>query len=269
MKKGIIIVCVIAAALAVFLFAGNEGGKVMEEKVTLKTFKDITTQQLENIAGKRIYFGHQSVGSNMMKGLQELTEAHDTLKLNIVETDTAEGIEGAFFAHARIGKNKKPNSKVDDFVRQLESGLGNKVDIAFCKFCYADILPETDVNATFQYYKKAMKGLKEKFPNVAFIHCTVPYYRRTTGMKGILKGMMGKDKNVKRNLFNRLMEKEYKSEEIFDLGKFESTYPDGGREKSGKETYALVAQYTKDGGHLNKKGREVIALQLIDFLGSK
>jgi hypothetical protein len=73
---------------------------------------------------------------------------------------------------------------------------------------------------------------------------------------------------VRREQFNELMRAEYGPKELFDLAKFESTYPDGTRERGDKSHFALVPDYTDDGGHLNARGREVICVQWLDFLSS-
>ncbi|MCP4221577.1 MAG: hypothetical protein GY765_43535 [bacterium] len=269
MKKIILIMVglIVAGCIVLGVMWSRYKGESMSEQGTpLKTFSDLTETQLQQIAQKRVYFGHQSVGFNLTKGLEELKEKHASLNLKVMESSDLKEHDGPVFAHSRIGKNKKPKSKVDDFVKFIESGLSEKIDVAFCKFCYADILPNTNIQNVFDYYKKSLGDLKAKYPNVKFIHCTVPYFRATPGFKGFLKSVLGKDKNTKRNRFNDLLLAEYPAADIFDLGQFESTHPDGKREKSGKNVYALVSAYTKDGGHLNEKGRELMATQLLHYL---
>jgi hypothetical protein len=261
-----IIVLIVAIGLIFFLV--SKGEDMDYEKVPLKTFSDLTREQLDKVAGKRIYFGHQSVGQGMMIGLEELMRAHQSLKLNIVEASNLKDYEGPVFAHSRIGRNSAPNSKVDDFVKFIENGLKDQVDIAFFKYCYADITRNRNIHQMFSYYMKAMKRLKETYPDITFIHCTVPYYRKSGGIKGFIKRFLNRDHNVKREQFNQLMRLEYKPGELFDLAKFESTYADGTRESGDKSRFALVPAYTDDGGHLNPRGREVIVVQWLDFLSS-
>ncbi|MCP4150476.1 MAG: hypothetical protein GY757_22200 [bacterium] len=267
MKKLILIGGGVIVAVVIAIIILSTGDNMKYEKVSLKTIDDITEAQLQNVSWKRIYFGHQSVGFNIIKGLEELDKKIEALQLNIIETTEPVANEGPVFIHSRVGKNKKPNSKVDDFARIIGQ-LKDNVDIACFKFCYADIGKNTNIESVFQYYKKTMKQLEEKYPNILFIHSTIPYYKKSGGVKNILKNLTGKDNNINRNRFNRLLTKEYKEERIFDLGKFESTYPDGKRETSAKNIFTLVTQYTDDGGHLNAKGREIIALQFLDFLAS-
>ena len=78
--------------------------------------------------------------------------------------------------------------------------------------------------------------------------------------------------NIKRNQFNELIKKEYEEKEpFFDLAKIESSYPSGERAsftKDGKVYYSLVPEYTYDSGHLNEKGRKIVAEQLLIILAS-
>ena len=75
---------------------------------------------------------------------------------------------------------------------------------------------------------------------------------------------------IKRNEFNDMMRNEYEDREpIFDLALIESTFLDGKREMYQENDiiyYSLVPDYTNDGGHLNEKGRKLVAEQLLIFL---
>ncbi|MCP5106797.1 MAG: hypothetical protein GY950_25665 [bacterium] len=239
-----------------------------EEKIVLKSFSDIPPERLAALCGKRVFFGHQSVGGNIMQGVEDLVAAHESLKLNIVKTKDLSGHEGPVFAHAVIGKNLDPKSKVDEFAALMRNGLKGKVDIAFFKLCYVDIRYNTDFGPIFEYYKSVMAGLKKEFPDVVFFHATVPYNVSSGGVKRVVKNLLGRDHNMKRSECNRLIRKAFGAGEIFDLAGFESTYADGRREKGGRNHYALVPGYSSSGGHLNKKGREVIAAQLLNFLAA-
>ena len=47
------------------------------------------------------------------------------------------------------------------------------------KFCYVDFLKETDVNDVFTHYKKNLIILKNKRPDIKFVHFTVPLMKRS------------------------------------------------------------------------------------------
>jgi len=58
-------------------------------------------------------------------------------------------------------------------------------------------------------------------------------------------------------------------EPFFDLAKLESTFPNGSQStftKDGNIYAALVPDYTNDGGHLNEKGRRIVAEHLLVYL---
>ena len=47
------------------------GGKVMEDILTGNIkFSDVPQTKWDSLSGKKIYFGHQSVGSNILDGLR-------------------------------------------------------------------------------------------------------------------------------------------------------------------------------------------------------
>ncbi len=77
--------------------------------------------------------------------------------------------------------------------------------------------------------------------------------------------------NARREEYNDLVRSRYANDYIFDLAKVESTYPDGRREfieQNGKKYYSLINGYTDDGGHLNKTGRTIAAVELLKTLAT-
>ena len=159
----------------------------------------------------------------------------------------------------------------------LNNGIGGKLNIAFLKFCYVDINANTDVKKMFDSYKSAVEKLKKKYPNVIFVHFTAPLTTREKGIKTFAKKILGRklrgyDDNLKRNEYNELLKSEYLGKEpVFDIAKIESTFPSGKRnefKKDGVTYYALCNEYTTDGGHLNKKGRKIVAEQLLILLAT-
>lgn len=248
--------------------------------------KDISETQWKTLAGKKIYFGHQSVGNNIIDGIKQIIKENPQISLNIVETNDPQRFSGPIFAHSPVGKNTDPQSKIDAFAGFMDQGLKNTVDIAFFKFCYIDITAATDVDKVFSAYKTTLKALQTKYPKVVFIHFTVPLRTVPVGLQasirgfikriiGLSSGYSGYDDNIKRENFNQLIRSEFSSTPhasratLFDLALFESTLPDGRRatfSKDGKTYYRLVPEYTNDGGHLNESGRKIVAEQLLIFL---
>jgi len=253
------------------------GKDMHKQNYIFPSINDIQESSWEKMSGYKIYFGHQSVGYNIIDGIEDILKENDKIHLNIVETDDAKDFIAPLFGHSRVGRNTQPISKVDAFSSFIEDGIGDKADLVFFKFCYIDFNAESDINKIFNYYKAKMSYLKEVYPKTTFVHVTVPLKTCQTGLKAAVKKILGKplwgyDDNIKRNQFNDLLRKEYGKEKmLFDLALIESTFPDGSRnvhQKDGQSFHSLVPAYTYDGGHLNEKGRRIVAEQLLIFLAN-
>jgi len=268
------LLCVIVFCISIIItFARINAGS---EKMGFSS-KNPPETAWQLLSHKKIYFGHQSVGNNIIDGIKDIMKENSKIKLNIVKTNDPKMFTTPIFAHSPIGKNMNPISKIDAFAKFMEQGIGNKADFAFFKFCYVDITRNTDINQIFTYYKNTMKHLKEKYPKTTFIHVTVPLTIVQTGFKVWIKKIIGRPiggyaDNIKRNQFNEMLRNEYKNKEpIFDLALTESTFPDKTRcffTKEGKTYYSLVPAYTHDGGHLNELGRKIVAEQLLILLAN-
>ncbi len=230
---------------------------------------------LKVLLDQRIFFGHQSVGVNIMDGIKDVIKELPELKLNLKELKAPAALEGPSFAHAAVGKNQDPASKDRSFAEYMRQGIGKSTDIAFYKYCYIDLQEDSDYKAIFAAYKKSMDTLIAEFPETKIVQVTVPVRMVQTGMKTKLKKLMGKlpggaGNNKVRNQFNELLRRAYEGKQpIFDLARFESTRVDGSRSYfnvDGKTYFSMVPEYTYDSGHLNEKGRKVIAEQLLLFL---
>lgn len=246
-------------------------------KTDFPMLKKVMQSNWIELSEKKLFFGHQSVGFNIVDGLNDIVQQLPKISLNIKKTNDPDELNKPLFAHSSVGQNKDPISKCDDFKRIIENGIGDRVDIAFFKFCYVDITTETDLNNIFEVYKDTMDYLGKKYSNIVFIHITVPLRVYQTGPKAWIKKIIGRQiggysNNIKRNQFNEMLRKEYEGKvPFFDLAKIESTFPDGKRmiiEKKGEMFYSLVRDYTDDGGHLNKTGRIKVAEQLLILLAN-
>jgi len=250
---------------------------MQEKNISFPSIKDVPESAWKRLSKKKIYFGHQSVGFNIMDGIKDVMKENPQIKLNICETYDPDDLNGGIFAHSRIGYNRDPKSKLDAFAFFIKAGAGAKSDFAFFKYCYVDITGKTDVNEAFSEYKKTMLLLEKNHPNTKLIHVTVPLITVQKGFKARLKKILGRSlrgycDNIKRNQYNQMVRKEYDGKQpIFDLAAIESTFPDGTRSsftKAGKTYYSLVPDYTHDGGHLNETGRKIVAEQLIILLAN-
>ncbi len=242
----------------------------------------INASDLHKLAEKRIYFGHQSVGYNVIDGIRDILKDYPDVNITIAETDKPSEYHKGVFGHSRIGKNTDPISKIDDFVKKINSGLGNVVDSAFFKLCYVDITSKTDIQKVFSYYKVQMDKLEKKYPSVLFLHVTVPLKTndpvpqgKKQKIKYFIKTVLGMETgknenqadNIVRNRFNELLKNNYKN--VIDLAGFESVSADGKEcvfSVDGKQYRQLVGDYTCDGGHLNETGRRTVAIKFLSFL---
>lgn len=261
---------------ALLIISINCKGEKMSDKSMCLEIKNVPESTWRKLTEKRIYFGHQSVGFNIIDGVMDVMKENPQIELKIEENNAQAIFARPIFAHSRIGENMDPNSKIEAFSEFMEKGVGDKTNFAFFKFCYVDITGGTDVAKVFSHYKDTMKRLNEKFKNTVFIHITVPLTIVQKGPKVLIKKVIGRpiggySENIKRNQFNDLLRKEFEGKDpIFDLAAIESTFPDGKRELFIVEShtyYALIPAYTDDGGHLNEKGRKIVAQQFLILLG--
>ena len=236
---------------------------------------DISTSDLEQLAAKKIYFGHQSVGADIIKGMQELLSEDGRISPRFTETKTATDFSAPVFAHFYVGENTRPIYKIEDFTATLTSGIGEDADITFLKLCYVDFDDDTDVKRIFDTYVAASTEIQALYPDITIVHLTAPLTTLQTGLKAWIKKLLkmevgGIGENIKRQEYNEMLRAKYLGKEsFFDIAKIESTKPNGSRTRAifdGKEYYTLVENYTSDGGHLNETGRRLVAAELIRYL---
>jgi len=258
--------------ILVLTSCAKEEGNINKQQI-MESLKKITQEKWNQLSEQKIYFGRQSVGYNIMDGIEVILKENPNIKINIRKGHDANLFQNPVFAHDNVGSNRDPKFKIDDFCKTLENGLGNKVDIAGFKFCYVDIESGSDVKGIFAHYKKKMDEIAGKYPKVKIVHFTVPIKSLQSGVKGMIKKLLGKDIGLKDNMtrqeFNELLIKEYKDQSLFDLAKAESTYPNGKREfteVNDQNIYTMIPAFTNDGGHLSKKGKLAIGSEFLIFL---
>jgi hypothetical protein len=263
------------ALICVASLAGCGRRNMDPDRTVLSAIRDVPTSSWEQLSSKKIFFGHQSVGLNILEGLEQILADQKQIGLTIVEVSTTEALTEPALFHAAIGTNTDPLSKIDAFRDMVASDLGRAYDIAFFKFCYLDITADTDVSRVFAQYHRAIAGLRKLRPEVKLVHVTVPLTIVTSGLKAHIKRIIGQPlggyaDNARRNEFNLLMRSAYAGKEpLFDLALLESTRLDGTRSSyvmDGKQYYCLASDLTSDGGHLNAVGRYSAAGQLLILL---
>ena len=265
---------VLAVALLVFVSACDEVMPTASASDTISVLSQIPDSALTQLAQRRIFFGHQSVGSNLLDGVAELMASEPRLRLRVVKSDAPHTVPGAGIFHAFVGENRRPDVKNADFARIVNAGFGADGDVALLKYCYLDMGPATDVEQLFGDYRKTVDAVRARNPRLTIVHVTQPLTVAEGALEARVRGMLGRTSeralDAKRERFNALMRAAYGAQgTVFDLARIESTQPDGSRVAytfGGDTAFALAPAYTDDGGHLNALGRRVAAERFVAFL---
>ena len=264
----VLAVLAVAAAVLVFVTRDKERDVAGTGRMTA-----VSSEQLTAAARARVFFGHQSVGRNMLDALPGVYAAHGVPAPATVDVEGAADRTGGFLASAYIGENTKPLLKIQDFEKALRGGLGDQLDVALMKFCYLDVDRTTDVDALFAEYRRALAGLQRDYPRVTFLHVTTPLTTDPTVMqrlKGILGRPTSEPDNAARERYNALMRAEY-GDRVFDLAAIQSTTPEGERVQGtvdGATYYALNGEYAADSGHFTAKASAGAAGALLATIAS-
>ena len=208
----------------------------------------------------RILFGHQSVGADLLAGLR-----NDPACPAIVAARQAPAM-ASFVAHFPVGSNGDVSSKISDFVTAVTLTRPGSLDAALFKFCYVDITAADAAQDAFQRYTAALDELQTRRPDLSLGHVTVPLRAVRYGLRSGVGLLIGRghpeaERNAAREQFNDRLRTRYgESGRLFDLAACEAG--------PGKSAAAprLHASYTNDGGHLNDRGRTVIAGAFRSFL---
>ncbi len=265
--------CILVCFIIFVLFCSACKDETRHSNIKEYKMEKFSEKDIDALSRTSIFFGHMSVGFNIISGIEELKEENNRLdKIYIQDLDKQYNFNKSGIYHAKNGKNGIPISKCEAFKNRLrKDDLGKDLDIAFFKFCYVDFNENTDIDKVFNYYVDTINELKEEFPRLQFVHVTTPLYAHLWGIKGKIKNiLMGDASNVKRNEYNNLLlSKYYDNEPVFDLARIESTYPDSSRESFRQKDltyYSLINEYTYDGGHLNEFGKKIVAHELLSLL---
>src|SRR5687767_5700544 len=221
-----------AAKVAVFglVALGACGGGMMtsnDMNQPLPTLSDVSEAQWNALAARPIFFGHQSVGGNIMQGVADVLATNPHIKLTVVESREAAGKTPAF-RHALVGRNDYPLEKFDDFLALASSGFGPAGGVAMLKLCYVDIHTHTNADTLFAQYQRRIAELQARNPSVTVVHFTAPL-TSIENWKGRLRAAItnastSRERNAVRERYNQLMRQAYLGKApLFDLARLEST----------------------------------------------
>lgn len=231
---------------------------------------------VDTVAATRIFFGHQSVGSNLVSGLQAINADAGRGDVPIIETQDPDDIDGGGVAHVNIGVNGDPQSKLVEFAAVMDGAMGDAVDVALLKLCYVDVDARTDVAAVFESYVSTIEELQSRHPNVTFLYATVPL-TRDRDWKGVLKswvgqdGGMGPEDNVARHSFNEMLRAHPAADgRAVDIAAVEAAVDQAPtlRTHDGQEYYVLHEYLSADPGHPNDIGSHALAVAFMSAVAA-
>ncbi len=75
------------------------------------SIKDVPDAVWQKLSTKKIYFAHQSVGFNIMEGIQDVMVEHPEIKLNIVETADQSDFKAGLDSPFQGGQKRRPGIK--------------------------------------------------------------------------------------------------------------------------------------------------------------
>jgi hypothetical protein len=243
--------------------------------VDLSTLDQVPSEAWAELRGKRIYFGHQSVGSNVIAGIEQILQRKPEIGLRVVATSDAGAFDAPGLIHGPIGINGDVRSKMDEFAAVVRSPEGTGLDIALMKFCYADLgRPDNpiDLLATYQSMVDTISGER---PSLRILHATVPLTSVKRGPKALVARLLGRRPerdNVARGMYNEALRTSFDAEQIFDIAAAEARGPSGKStvvEWDGRIWPTLAEEFTNDGGHLNPGGQIVVARDLLLLLAKQ
>ncbi|TAN33616.1 hypothetical protein EPN28_02290 [Patescibacteria group bacterium] len=214
-------------------------------------------QKLSSLAKDRIWFGHQSVGAQILDGVNRVLEKNPNSGVSVVEIARAADLRPGIIGNNNIGENEDPQSKLDAFAQKLRGGIGANVDLVLMKLCFVDF----PGNLSFETYQSTIAALQKEFPGVKFLHMTAPL-----GEAGDAASH-----NDLREAWNDKLRKAYPAEQVFDIATLESMNNNGelcvNKADDGVNHLCLNQSWAEnDGGHVNTAGADMLAAKFIDFL---
>ena len=274
------VVAVVVLVLAVTVVVADRWSKENSIPIQGNVASAITTADLTAVARTRVFFGHFNVGMSVLDAIPGVYADHGVSAPPIEQGRAEPGPNGGFIAHKFIDEHVIDAGKLalEDFDRTMRGGMGRQVDVALMNFCWGDIWSDTDVDALFARYRDTMAALERDFPNVTFIHVTVPlttepglFTELKTRLKTLLdrRDVRGEPANVARERLNALIRGEYAGRHLFDLAAIESTKPDSTRVSGRYDDrgyFALYDGYASDMADLNAVGSKIAATGFLEAI---
>jgi len=206
---------------------GNEG---------IGAFERLPDDEVERLRGRRVLWGHQSVGENIIEGARQLG-------FDFATVSNGGDYGEAHWGEAAVADNGDPERKIRSFITLMTSGgIGRRVEAASFKFCWVDFDDGTDVQDLLDDYDAAIRDLQARFSDVRFLHVTPPLTTDEPELNGH-RWRYGRE----------LIRRHRDSGLVFDLAAVISTDAAGRQCKSGNQR-RLCPGWASDSGHLNDAG---------------
>jgi hypothetical protein len=188
------------------------------------------------VRGARVFFGHQSVGANILSGATDLGFRSRSVA-------RASDLAGPGWGEAEIAENHLPLKKVASFdALVVGQDLGARADVVGMKLCWVDFYEPEKTAGLTEAYAAEMDRIRAKYPETGIFHVTPPLATKEP------------KENADRVAFGKWLVATYGARDVvLDLQAVESTAPDGRACEVGGVP-ALCPAYAEDDGHLNREG---------------
>jgi hypothetical protein len=226
------------------------------------------------IGARTVYFAHQSVGADIVAGVESLKRDH-SLPLRIVRATDPSTISDPAFVHFFVGQKRDYASKNAALLRLLEAPTRAHQPVVVFKYCHGDIKSPDDGNAMFEAYHDTVDTIQFEHPDVTVVHSTIPLALvAENAVKSGARLFLGlhseRELAVARHRYNELLRTEFGgTEPIFDIAKLQATRQDGTIERfafGGAFIETLAADNTSDGCSLSACAQTVAAAELLEVL---
>lgn len=239
----------------------------------MRDLGQVTAEQWKALGTHTFYFGHQSVGANIIEGVREIESQRPEIQLRIVSDapSPAAGVLNEFL----IGRNEDTDSKNAAMITLAQSALGPSPVVMF-KYCFVDVDETSDAKALFQHYRQTVAAVRARHPEAIVVHVTLPLATEPSKLRYYMNAVRGipttRDANARRNEYNEMLRAAFVGKEpVFDLAAVESTRADGNLAygvRDGARVPALAPEWSADGAHLNAAGRKHVAEQFLATLAT-
>lgn len=201
-------------------------------------FDTMPAEAKKALRGARVFFGHQSVGGNIIEGASALGYSFSSVSAS---SDFAMPKLG----EAPVAENHDPHRKISSFSELLLGAkIGLRADVAGFKLCYVDFGDVGKLAGLREKYVATMVAIKKEYPALRLFHVTPPLTTKSAA------------ENRARLGFGTWLKSTYAAKDVvFDLAAVEST-KEGGFACDEDGIAALCPEYASDEGHLGKQGAQ-------------